>query len=209
MFNSQYDSRYPRAVGRIVFGVVMILGGATFVERLLRVREAHAVKTLAIVWLAALFAGWLFAQLASVTARRVEIADIFTISWVLPTLGVALVLPLTLHIPFALALGSNLSSFDDWARISLAIAGPAQVTFAFLATLRAARLAQGRPAMSATRIYIITLIASSIPFALLFMIPPLLVGLTGFAILPLLVRMEGMIDRERGTTELPRAIVVA
>jgi hypothetical protein len=208
MFNSE-ETRYSRAVGRIVFGVVMILGAATFVERLLRVPEAHAAKTLAIIWLAALFAGWLFSQLASVTARRIDVADIFTLSWVLPTLGVALLVPLTLHIPFALALGGDLSSFDDWARISLAITGPAHVAFAFLSALRAARLAQGRLAMSATRIYIITLVAASIPFALLFFIPPLLVGLTGFFLVPFLTRLQEMIDRERRTTELPQAIVIA
>jgi hypothetical protein len=208
MFNSD-ETRYSRAVGRIVFGVVMILGAATFVERLLRMREAHAAKTLAIIWIAALFAGWLFAQLASVTARRVDVADIFTLSWVLPTLGVALLVPLTLHIPFALALGSNLSAFDDWARLSLVFAGPPHVVFAFLAAVRAARLAQGQPAMSATRIYIITLVAAAVPFGFLFLIPPLLVGLTGFAILPFLARLQGLIERERGTTELPQAIVLA
>lgn len=208
MFNSE-ETRYSRAVARIVFGVVMILGAAAFVERLLRVPETHAAKTLAIIWIAALFSGWLFAQLASVTARRIDVENIFTLSWVLPTLGVALLVPLTLHVPFALALGGNLSSFDDWARISLAITGPAHVAFAFLAALRAARLAQGRPAISAKRIYILTLVVASIPFALLFFIPPLLVGLTGLPILPFLVRLHGSIERERGTTELPQAIVLA
>ena len=192
-----------------MFGVVAILGAGTFVERLLRMGEPHAAKTLAIIWLAALLAGWVFAQLAAVTARRVDIEDIFTLSWVLPAIGVALLLPLTLHIPVAIALGGNLNGFDAWAKISIAITGPAHVAFAFLAALRAARIAQGRPAMTCTRIYIVTIVVASVPFALLLFIPPVLVGLTGFAIMPLLERMRVMIERERDTTELPQAIVIA
>lgn len=207
MFNSQIA--YGRAVGRIVFGVVLILGTAMFVERVLRVPQSHAARTLAIVWLAAFFAGWLFAQLAAITARRQDVTEIFTLSWVLPVFGAALLLPLTLHVPVSLALGVEPRGFDSWARISLFVTAPAHLVFALLATVRAARIAQDRPAMSATRVYVITLVASAIPYAVLFFIPPILVGLTGFALLPLVARMKEMIERERGTTALPRAIVVA
>ena len=211
MFNSteEANTRYARAAGRIVFGVVLILGAATFVERLMRMEQPAAAKTLAIVWLAACFAGWLFSQLAAVTKQHVETEQIFTASYVLPAIGVALMLPLTLHIPVALAVGVDMHAFDDWARLSMFITGPAHVIFAILVARRAGQLAKGRPAISTARIFITTLVVSSIPFAVIMFIPPLVVGLTGVAILPLLQRMPAIIERERGTYELPTAIVVA
>jgi len=210
MFNSQDEAntRYARAAGRIVFGVVLILGAATVVERVMRVDHPGAAKTLAIIWLAAMVSGWVFAKLAAATSRRIDVRDIFTLSYVLPAIGIALLLPLTLHIPVAIAIG-ELQSFDSWTQLSLAITGPAHIAFAVLAAVRAARLARGEPAMSSTKLYLVVVVVSAIPFAVMMFIPPLVVGVTGICIIPLVQRMRPLIERERGAYELPAAIVVA
>lgn len=205
MFSSTYD----RAVGRIAFGVTALAGLLVFVWRLLYEPRADAAKTLLAVWAVALFASQLAAQLSRAFARRRDLARVFSASWVLPALGMALLLPLTIHLPFAVAIGGGLRGFDDWARMSLVIAGPAHVVFAIMVARRASQLARGLPAVTPRRIYIGTLIAASLPWAILFLLPPLIVGITGFPLLAGVERMATMIDRERERVDLPHAIVVA
>lgn len=206
MFNSSESNdaveRHARAVGRIVFGVVTIVGAAILVDRLIHRPEPHAVKVLGATWTVAFVAGWIVQQLELATKRAGS--DLLAASFAVPAVGVALLLPLTLHLPVALALGVGVAGFDKWAQLSLYVTAPAHLTFAFLAALRAIRLAQGRPAVSTRRIYVTTLIVSAIPFV----IPPLLVGFTGLAIIPLLDHMARMIEREL-TPPLPTAIVVS
>ena len=196
--------RYARAVGRIVFGAVALLGAAIFVERILHLRDPHAAKVLGATWTLAFVAGWVARQLVAALAKRDDAGDLLAVSFAVPAVGVALLLPLTLHLPVALALGVGVDAFDTWAELSLYVTAPAHLTFAFLAALRATRLAQGRPAISTRRIYTITLIVSAIPF----FISSLLVGFTGLAIIPLLDHMPRMIEREL-TPPLPTAIVLS
>lgn len=198
--------RYPRAVGRIVFGVVMLVGGALFVERVLHRASPEAAKLLAATWLAAFVLGWVVRQLAVVVTRDAVPDRLLAASWALPTLGAALLLPLTLHLGVALALGVDLHTFAGWAKLGLTFTGPAHVVFAAMATLRAVRIAQGRDAISTRRIYVTTVVVSAIPFVIVFFVPPLLVAFTGTAIVPLLDRMPRIIGE--GRAPLPVAIVV-
>lgn len=196
-----------RIVGRLVFGAILLAGAAVLVDRLTERDAPEAFATLAATWTIAFVAGSI-AQIATGAVRtRPHSAGLRTASYVVPTLGIALLLPLTLHLPVALALGVDAAGFDRWAQLSLMITAPAHVVFAALAAIRAYQLARGAHAISTTRVYVTTLVVACIPFAILFFIPPILVGLTGVAILPLLDRMPQIIQRE-GIAPLPTAVAL-
>jgi hypothetical protein len=89
--------------------------------------------------------------------------------------------------------------------MSLFVGGTSHIALVIFAVRRANQLAEGRRAMSPEKIYTSVIAISCIPFAVLFMIPPIVVGLTGLAILPLLIRMERWIESER-VPELPTAM---
>ncbi len=187
-----------------MFGAVLIAGAVVLVDRLLAPENPHAGIALLGTWTIAILAG-----LAAMAAIRGEPASgdterIFVASFVVPTIGVALLLPLTLHLPIV-ALGWGVDAFDDWAALSLMITGPAHVVFAWLAATRAKQLARGELAITPTKIFAITIAASAIPFAVLYMIPPILVGVTGLPILVLLDRMERLVARE-SSVHVPTAI---
>lgn len=210
MFNSTNEpaERYARAVGRIVFGAVLLVGVAILVQRVISVPDPAVASTIIATWIVAAFCGWATRQVTAPFAEHANAGDIFTLSYAVPTLGLALLLPLSLHLVVAFPL-SLANKFDDWVRLSMFITGAAHVVFAMMVTRRAIQLAQGRIAVSTRRIFVTTLVVSSIPFALIFFIPPLLVGFTGLALVPFMDRMEGMIERERGEqAPLPMAIVV-
>lgn len=204
--DSQRD-RAARTSGRLVFGVVLLAGAAILTTRLLDRPDPQVAKLLGATWTLAAVAGWVVQQLVGGLARRADGERLFVASWAVAAAGVALLLPLTLHLPVSLALGGSLAAFDGWAELSLRITATAHVAFALLAVARATRLAQGRTAISTRAIFMWTLVVSAIPYAVLFFLPPLLVGFTGLAIVPLLDRMPRWIARDRGAT-LPTAIVV-
>ena len=197
--------RYARAIGRIAFGALMLAGVAILLRRMHDTPVAKVNEVIASIWIAAAFWGFVVRYGAVAFAAHKDLRKIYVISFALPTLGIALVLPLSLHLLVAIALGL-VDDFDKWARWSLMFAGPAHIAFAFLATRRAVRLAQGLPAQSSTGVFANTLLVASIPFALIF-VPVFLVAVTGLPILPLLRNMRPIIERERPAS-LPVAIVV-
>ena len=206
MFNSRMEpgDRFARAFGRIAFGTVLIVGTGILVQRLLTMpNNAQAAKIIGATWLVALFCGWSVRQAAIVFCEHADVKDIFTLSYAVPVFGLALLLPLSIHVVAALALGC-VASFDAWARVSIYLAGAAHVGFAILATLRAVQLARGQIAISARTVFTRTLAVSAIPFV----VPSLVVGFTGLFLLPLLDRMEPIIERERDEHTLPVAVVV-
>ncbi|MBA3503330.1 MAG: hypothetical protein M4D80_28760 [Myxococcota bacterium] len=210
MFKSRNEEteRYARAVGRIVFGAVLLVGVAILVQRVISVRDPQAAKIIVATWIVAGFCGWASRQVTAPFAERANVHEIFTLSYAVPALGLALMLPISLHLVVAVPLGLA-GELDDWVRLSLFITAATHVVFATMVTRRAIQLAQGRIAVSTRRIYTTTLVVSCIPFAVIFFIPPLLVGFTGLALVPLMDRMEGMIDRERSErAPLPMAILV-
>jgi hypothetical protein len=208
MFNSTTNERYARAVGRIAFGTVMLAGAAILVQRAIAMDAPAAGKVIAATWIVAGFCGWVSRQVTAPFSEHARVEDIFTLSYAVPAFGLALMLPLSIHLVVAGAFGLA-TEFDGWVRLSLVITGAAHVAFAGLVAWRAVQLARGQIAISTKRIYVTTLIVSSIPFALILFIPPLLVGLTGLVIVPLTDRMPALIDRERGIAPpLPKAVVV-
>jgi hypothetical protein len=211
------SSLAARQIGRIAFGVVLLVGlawllvGATKLSfRCSQDTPLDAAAILTLTWVAAFVVGGI-AQLAA-RRTRLDPATLLTRSLVIPTLGVALVLPITLHMPFALLIG-GLDGFDFWVEVSVWITGLAHLVFAWMCAVRAYQLAAGRPAWSPRRIYVVTLIVSCVPFVVLWAVPPVLVAVTALPFIPMLRWLAAVAERERaelgsGPFALPRAVVM-
>jgi hypothetical protein len=211
MFENDVAARvFARRCSRIVFGLVLIAGAVVMVKRVLAGEpgggsmwshgtpdpEPHAAAVLAIAWLVAFGAG----AFAYTIARRVVVspttlARTFTPSLVLPGVGLALTLPLTLHLWFAVMIG-NLGGFDSWVNLSIFLVGPAHLIAAALVAVRGWRLAAGKPAPTPVAIWGIVIAVSCVPFVV-YILPPLLVMFTGGLCLPFVYRMERTANYER------------
>lgn len=130
-----------------------------------------------------------------------------------PTLGIALLSPLTLHalvlMPIGMLAGDPSEAFDAWVVVSIWVTGVAHLVFAGTCASRVSRLATGQPARSLRSVIEITVLTSCVPFVLL-LIPPGLVALTAKALLRPLRAIDKMVERERcelTRAALPRAIL--
>jgi hypothetical protein len=193
-------------------GVVLIAGAALMVAtafpRVFHIeRLAHASYDLVFgTWSAALLAGALTYTIVrlspTASARPMRPARPF----VLLSVGAALMLPLTLHAIAGLVIWSESArDFHQWIALSLMLTPTAHLMFAAIAGARAAQLANGQPAASLKWVYGVTVAVSAVPFGLLYMLPPILVAITGLPILPLLRLMERYAAYDRNAIEVPRA----
>ncbi|HEX8113578.1 MAG TPA: hypothetical protein VF516_37865, partial [Kofleriaceae bacterium] len=152
-------------------------------------------------------------------------------SLMVPAVGIALLLPIPLHLP-VVALLADLDFFDVWAMGSLWITGLAHGVFAGLCALRAHDLAAGKRAVSPSAIYFATVLTSCVPVVFLadarvafvtdmaryvgsealLVIPPILVAFTALPLVRLLRTLQRLADRERAeiaaAQKLPLAIAV-
>jgi hypothetical protein len=195
-----------RRKSRIAFGAVLIAGAITLIASALS-EQGDAALIVVVTWCAALTAGWATRVFAAEGPDRDGLG---VAGLVVPMIGIALLGPISMHLPFALLGGTR--TFDDWVVMSLVCTGPAHLAFAYAGATRAAQLARARPAWSPRTVYRITVIVSCVPFVLLFAIPPILVAFTGLPFLPILHAMEPLAARERDELtrqahELPFAIV--
>jgi hypothetical protein len=207
---------FARRVGRIAFGVVLLAGVAWLATAAWSVsfdgrdpKQLEAARIIGLTWLAAIAAGLAARGIAARVRGSHGSETLFAKSVVIPTLGIALLLPITLHLPVVL-LVSDAGGFDFWVVASLWVTGLAHLVFATTCALRGYRLVTGKPAMSPTRIYVATLITSCVPFVVLWAIPPALVAITALPFVPLLHAMERRIARERLelSQALPRAVAI-
>jgi hypothetical protein len=216
-----------RRVGRIAFGWVLIAGFAILAapacwdaldvlagtaSRCPHV--SHAARTIALTWLAAVVVGSVASRIAARIARSRPPAWLFVRSLTVPTFGIALLSPLTLHallvLPFGTYGGAVWEGFDGWVSLSLFITGVAHLVFAGACANRVVAVAAGRPARSPRSVVGITVITSCLPFVLLLGIPPALVALTALPLVRLLPALDRLVERERREltrAALPRAIV--
>jgi hypothetical protein len=195
-----------RRKSRIAFGAVLIAGAITLVASTQQ-RQGGAALIVVVTWCAALAAGLATRVFA---ARGPDRDRLGVAGLAVPIAGIALIGPLTLHLPFAL-LGSP-GAFDEWVVMSTWITGPAHLAFALAGSIRATQLARARPAWSPRSVYLITVLVSCVPFVVLYAIPPILVAFTGLPFLLILGAMEPLAARERDELahdghELPFAIV--
>ena len=210
---------FARRVGRITFGVVLLAGVAWLATAAWsgsfgphRWPRLDAARIVGLTWLAAIAVG----VAARLVAGRVRWSHgseaLFARSVVIPTLGIALLLPITLHLPIVLLI-ADADAFDFWVIASLWITGLAHLVFATTSAVRGYRLVTGQAALSPAAIYVATLITSCVPFVVLWAIPPTLVAITALPFLPMLRAMERRIARERLEVEtvsqaLPRAVAL-
>ena len=194
-----------RQCGRIAFGAVL-LGGAAYlafsalwsaVPVAHRWGEVfHASRIIGVTWLIATVAGIVVSRLAAVTRPNWRPERLFALSLIAPTIGIAVLGPITLHMAVVLPLWGN-RAFDAWVFESLIVTGLTHVVFATASALRAYELVAGKPARSPRSIYVATVVASCVPFVILFAIPPVLVAITALPFVPLLRSMEALVARER------------
>jgi hypothetical protein len=192
-------------VGRIVFGVVLLL----------------TLQAIAVLYIVAgpldhrggvhvwhlLVGGWVVGFGARLLARIVAFRvlargtrragdRLLWASLVVPMVGLSFLMPLSLHMPFAL-LGGDGRTFDAWVAASALITGHAHVALAILCTRRATALVDGLPARSPVSIAFLTVAVSAFPSILLYGIPPILVAITGIPMLPVIEHMETIVRQER------------
>lgn len=210
---------FARRLGRIAFGLVLLVGVASLVTAAWSgspgprgAPRLGASQLIGLTWLIAVLAGALVRAIAARLRWRPAPEALFAESLMVPVAGIALLLPITLHLPVVL-LVADASAFDFWVMASLWITGLAHAVFAGLSVLRARQLVAGKPAVMPRTIYVATLITSCVPFVLLWAIPPLLVAITALPFVPMLRAMAHLVDRERAEIAavahtLPRAVAV-
>src|SRR5262245_3461524 len=129
----KYDMVLGRRVGRIGFGVVLLLGASNILARLgpphplapfdgyEPVLVPHVAANLAATWVLAF---GVYAVLARMLRGRPCLPrQLGVASLAVPGIGISLLLPLTLHLPIALAFNSLGEGFDRWAYLSRDVVG--------------------------------------------------------------------------------------
>jgi len=198
-----------KRVGRIAAGAVLIAGAGFLVHRLVNEGEPRSQWVIPAVWAAAIaayfVAGWIGSR------RTLDHADELVVpGLVVPSVGAALLLPLTLHLAVAAAISYPLREFDGWVLASVIFTGPTHLVLALLVGGRARQLATGVPALSPAKIYGICVGVSCLPFAVI-VIPPLVVALTGLPMAALMAWMGPLAARDRLQAlaeAMPRATAV-
>ena len=153
------------------------------------------------------------AQPRRIARRLVEKSEGMSAS--LPLIGAALLAPLALHFVVWLLLCSGdpvakiLAGFDGWIAMSAPVAGFAHIVLALLGGRYGDKLAErpsadlvARPAKEGWEALKFTAIAGLFPGAVLILVPPLLISLTGLSFIPLsFYAMSRAIVRERDAVD--------
>lgn len=138
-------------------------------------------------------------------AARASIERLEAVSAALPLVAAALLGPLLLHLlAWLFATGGvgdrHLADFDPWIAASVPFAGLAHVVLATLGAQFAMSLAEkstedllATPARQGWVAFGLTALAGMVPGAVLLLIPPLLVGLTGLLFIPLSFRATSLV----------------
>lgn len=205
---------HARQAARCAFGAVLVVGALAMFGFAAANTDAPCGISPAGVKLPAAaiaIASWATAMVAAAVAYHVARRwppdqPRLAASLIWPAVGVSLTLPLTLHLP-VVVLGYGARAFDAWCVLSLVVVGLPHLALAILAAGRAHALAHGRDARSPWRIYASVVLVSFT--AVILVLPPILVALTGLPFVPLLAAMAPLAARERaiaaGTLSLPRA----
>jgi hypothetical protein len=213
-----------RRIGRIVFGGVLLAGVAHLITTacsgdlgrasIYTGRGLDAARTIELSWIIAVLAGVTAWRVAARMRFTPSLEHLFAGSLIVPAIGIALALPITLHMPVILVIRDS-AAFDIWVVASMWITGLAHAVFAITSALRARQLVAGagKVTWSPRRIYVATVVTSCVPFAVLYAIPPVIVAITALPFVPLLRAMEGIVVRERqefaaAQHALPRAVAV-
>jgi hypothetical protein len=202
-----------RRAGRTAFGTLLILGAvALAVDGLTALRYASdravvpAWIIVAFTWAIAIGAYFLAAHetraSSDTDAYRSEQQRMRSLTR--PAVGLALMLPLTIHMPLAIAIGGPVC-FDGWSGLTVPFAGVAHLIFAALIAERVKAIARGAEHRGLLDLYLWTVVGGLIPIV----IPAIVVAITALPLLAtLLPALDAMAASEHAEqAELPRAIV--
>jgi hypothetical protein len=205
-----------RRAGRIAFGLALVAGatvvfwGSTTGRDVLAMvgihtpgpSGFHGVRLFELIWAGAIAVALIVRGVVWVVAPPPRGDALLKASLVAPAIGLALMLPLSLHMVVMRG------SFDEWVRLSIRVVGVAHVAFAALFAARAAGLARSAtPRISIGAIFLWTVLASFVPWP--FIIPQALTAVTGLFILPVLFLFDAIAAHERtALAALPCARVV-
>jgi hypothetical protein len=197
-----------RRCGYIAFGLVLLAGMGAIVWRALHGHPDDAGQNLALTWLGAVVTAALVWGIARIVKPIPGGDALLRASLVIPALGLACALPLSMHGLWALLIHSSAHAYDDWFDTSLRVVGFAHVVFMLLFAVHARQLATtNRPAMSIAGIYGWTVLASCVPLGM-WILPEVLTAITGLPILIVMLVFDEIAARERtALPALPRAIV--
>jgi hypothetical protein len=217
-------SIHGRRAGRIAFGAVLILGMTSRVyETVVHgtpseysgpfnddvLHPTHVTRYLAVTWAIAI-AGYALVRLfVRVTAPAPRGDGLLRASLVVPAVGIALVLPLTVHGAFVQPFGS--AAFDTWFQVSMLVLGAPQLVFALTFGIHASQLARGEPRMTIRWVFRWSVRASLVPSAIFVVMEPqgmlfaavgaletaLATAITGLLVLPVLRRFDALARRDR------------
>lgn len=191
---------------RVIVGVTLLAGVLGVIGAAITEHPVIAPDLLRI-WPAAAIAGVIASCVAPLVVRRVAGDAWATSSIVLPATGIALLLPLTLHILAFHWAGESWASVDDWCGLAVAGTFVAHIVFAVLLGVRAVSIARsGKSALSVGELFLLTTLASAFPFFVLSMADT---AVTGLLILPAISFVSWIAAREHAalSSGLPRAIV--
>jgi hypothetical protein len=195
-----------RRLVRVVVGLVQLVGLAHMIVAACHGREGFS-RDLPFLWGCAALAAVAAACVAPFVVRFVQTDAWATSSIVLPVVGLALLLPISLHAVAFRCVHASWASLDDWCGASVVGAGIAHLVFATLFCVRAVSLARtGSSPVSVSELFLLTTLASAIPFFILAMG---ITAATGLAILPVIALVDWLARREHAalSVALPRAIV--
>ena len=193
-----------RRAGRIAFGVVLLAGVAVLVDhvlsfRLYDERPFHAWHIVVATWLGALVISAAVTAFVALLPRPRDPDALRRAALAVPSVGVALALPITIHMPFTLAF------FDAWCTYSMLFVSHVHIMFALLVLVRANALTGTtlRRPPSLKLIYLVCVGLALLPA----LIPAVLVAVTGIPFLYLLKCMETVAARDRDASrDIPFAI---
>jgi NO-binding membrane sensor protein with MHYT domain len=191
--------------GRIAFGSVLIAGAGILAAHSLAYLGDDDVlpawTIIVVTWIAAIAAHGL-ALLLPVSAEPDRLR---MTSLVVPAVGVALILPLTIQMPVIEALGGT-KWFNSWCGIAAIITAAAHAAFAMLLVERVRAVATGRPTRSLSSVLAIGTLCGGVPGLVL---PAALVLVTGLPILATAIPVFDAIAEREQRAELPLPFAIA
>jgi hypothetical protein len=188
-------------LGRTWFGVVLCgVGPAMLLRGLTEDTPWNAPMWLAIGWAVAIAAG----VAGTLIGSRRRVRRPLTPSLVWPSVGLALTLPLTIHLVIALGMGWA-EHFDRWVWMSVRVAGHTHLVAAILLGWRAYQVGHGKKPLSPTFVYGAGVISALVPL----IIPACFVTLTGLPFLAVMRYTDVLAQRDRGESDLPVARAIA
>lgn len=208
------DDVFARRAGRVAFGAVLMAGIPALVTHALAARRMrwedpppsgwHAWQIIVATWLLAVATGLVVRVVVPHLRLRREANALRDAALWVPAVGVALLLPLTIHL--IVGFRDEPRGFDDWVRLSLGMVSHTHVAFAVMVYARARALSAGsNEPFGVVRIYLLTCVFAAFPFV----IPVIYVAITGIPIVPLLLWMKRIARLDREHVDVPFAIARA